>query len=792
MTTNTCQNYTFWTLLDTYTLEIPIIQRDYAQGRTDQRTLQIRNDFLNALHDSLENNKAINLDFIYGSLNADNKLILLDGQQRLTTLFLLHWYLINACHANYDSKHIEKLKKFSYHTRISSRLFCAALCKNLLSTQQPQPINAKISAQIKDAPWFFRSWTKDPTIAAMLEMLDAIQEKFDHNNLENYWQALTNQSQAIISFQFLDMKEFKLTDDLYVKMNARGKALTDFENFKAWLEKHVEGRQLPTNWTEKLDTTWADLFWHLDSKQSEITNGFDNAYLNFFKGLGLFTYLEDFKLPAKKQALEEPDDSLVKLLHSGEGYVPVADYERVACFNTISLSNMFKALDAFSALPNVENGQLKEILKDFIGSPSYWQRAQFYAVYQFIVHTQNTLQETDIDFQRWLRVCNNLTNNTRINNSYDFTRVIKDIKKLAKKVFTSDDATIFAYLQQIEKLELDFLSGTQQKEEVLKAKLIKVNADWEDAIVNIENHDYFYGQIGFILKFACINDTHDLSRFIQYAEKLALLFTDYYLGGKSQFVFQRALLCKGNYLIYSGYNHDFCSPNHNSLRDLDDNWRKVFRDKEGEQRRRSYLKNLLDDVSINDMTNSLEQIIQTSPAKKDWTEYFIQCPQAIARCTNHQIRVDYDGANIKTIFLLSKERMSSTHSELRSVCFYEKHLKTLSNITPFTKHNYETVAGSSYDPYAYLDGWQYQGAKLYLSVTCNHHDKNQFTLWLTDDSESALIPQDVQAILRLFEFLPSEDDTSSMERELVDEVNVLAMIKKLLPEFNTLAQGVTA
>ncbi|HNG10852.1 MAG TPA: hypothetical protein PKY17_06090, partial [Agitococcus sp.] len=83
-------------------------------------------------------------------------------------------------------------------------------------------------------------------------------------------------------------------------------------------------------------------------------------------------------------------------------------------------------------------------------------------------------------------------------------------------------------------------------------------------------------------------------------------------------------------------------------------------------------------------------------------------------------------------------------------------------------------------------------AKLYLSITCHHHNKNQFPLGLTDDSKSAFIPQDVQAILRRFEFLPSEDDTSSMKLELVGEADVLAMIKKLLPEFNMLAQGVTA
>ncbi|WP_366144120.1 DUF262 domain-containing protein [Candidatus Accumulibacter sp. ACC012] len=37
----------------------------------------------------------LNLDFIYGSVEGDGEdsILPLDGQQRLTTLFLLHWYL---------------------------------------------------------------------------------------------------------------------------------------------------------------------------------------------------------------------------------------------------------------------------------------------------------------------------------------------------------------------------------------------------------------------------------------------------------------------------------------------------------------------------------------------------------------------------------------------------------------------------------------------------------------------------------------------------------------------------
>jgi uncharacterized protein with ParB-like and HNH nuclease domain len=73
-------------------IEIPIIQRDYAQGRNSREVNRIREGFLSALYNALTQDKPIKLDFIYGDINEGTKVLTpLDGQQRLTTLFLLHW-----------------------------------------------------------------------------------------------------------------------------------------------------------------------------------------------------------------------------------------------------------------------------------------------------------------------------------------------------------------------------------------------------------------------------------------------------------------------------------------------------------------------------------------------------------------------------------------------------------------------------------------------------------------------------------------------------------------------------
>ena len=92
-------------------------------------------------------------------------------------------------------------------------------------------------------------------------MLDAIHEKFNH--CENFFEKLVHETSPIITFQFIDLPNFGLTDDLYIKMNARGKQLTDFENFKAKLEQFIEDNcpDLLKDFSNKIDGRWTDLFW---------------------------------------------------------------------------------------------------------------------------------------------------------------------------------------------------------------------------------------------------------------------------------------------------------------------------------------------------------------------------------------------------------------------------------------------------------------------------------------------------------------------------------------------------
>ena len=79
-------------LLKYYEIEVPKLQRDYAQGREDAHSRAVRERFVKDLWEVLRAEKELNLDLVYG-YQESSKLILIDGQQRLTTLWLLYWYV---------------------------------------------------------------------------------------------------------------------------------------------------------------------------------------------------------------------------------------------------------------------------------------------------------------------------------------------------------------------------------------------------------------------------------------------------------------------------------------------------------------------------------------------------------------------------------------------------------------------------------------------------------------------------------------------------------------------------
>jgi hypothetical protein len=259
-------------------IRIPLIQRDYAQGRHGETVAKIRDRFLDVLTRALSNEATpIDLDFVYGDVTQDDVLLPLDGQQRLTTLFLLHWYV--AQRAKIDLFQA-RWTHFSYDTRPGARQFCEFLVRTKVDWND---VENDLPRWLKDQSGYFLTWKHDPTIKSMLVMLDALHQKLNPSNLDygKAWQRLANPTDPAIKFQLLPMADNGLTDSLYIKMNSRGKPLTEFENFKADFEGMLKRKHTKhaDEFARKIDNVWANLFWEYRGDNHLI----DEEFMRYFR-----------------------------------------------------------------------------------------------------------------------------------------------------------------------------------------------------------------------------------------------------------------------------------------------------------------------------------------------------------------------------------------------------------------------------------------------------------------------------------------------------------------------------
>ncbi len=272
---------------------IPKIQRDYAQGRPNRKKLRGR--FLNCLFSAIDEPVAekCELDFIYGQKFTTRKesiFLPVDGQQRLTTLFLLHLYIAKRAGIK-DEKKLGDLRKFSYETRDSSKQFCERL------HEIPEKNFNGIKAYIEKQWWYNARWKNDPTISSMIVMLDDIDNHYKKSMEWNFCE-IWDRLKVNIKFWLLTLDDLKTTDDIYIKMNSRGKLLTNFEHFKAQLLRYISDDDYRKHFSRKIDTTWTDLLWDYRDKKNDndpekyMDNGLDKKFMNI---ITLYMFVERSK-----------------------------------------------------------------------------------------------------------------------------------------------------------------------------------------------------------------------------------------------------------------------------------------------------------------------------------------------------------------------------------------------------------------------------------------------------------------------------------------------------------------
>ena len=535
MTTN---KITFWQLLQHNRVEIPIIQRDYAQGRAGKENL--RKHFLSSLKEALDEQTELKLDFVYGSVE-NGTLQPLDGQQRLTTLWLLHWYI--ALYADKYEEAFPMLSKFSYETRISSREFIQHIC----DPAHFRDFKKKdVVRYIQDSTWYFSTWDQDPTISSMLRMIQGTKTEDKQGNdlpdgldkvfagtgegtFQTYWQRLT-ETDAIAFYQ-QPLEDFGLSDDLYIKMNARGKQLTSLENLKADLIGYLRDQLTETDkqsalherWKAllderhgipiQMDTDWTQLFWKNRSKDHRIDEIYF-AFLNRFFWNELFTAKDQ----EGKYLLSLSDENK----HPSYVYLNASDaetFEKYFGLEPYRYAQGTIPIECFEKLLGVLNNYAKfegEIfsprwMKGFDFIPTYkekqisginqLQRILFFALCKYF--HEGPGEQLSLD--RWMRVVYNLISGEDRSGSAE----IRDVSNLRKAIIYLSDLNSHDVLNSLACQPID-LSGQgdsttsnlarRWNEEIAKAIQITQHPKWERRIIEAEQYAFFHGSIRFLFQ----------------------------------------------------------------------------------------------------------------------------------------------------------------------------------------------------------------------------------------------------------------------------------------------------
>jgi uncharacterized protein with ParB-like and HNH nuclease domain len=560
---------TLFELLEKYLVEVPKVQRDYAQGRTDDGTSLVRRNLLQDMKASVLHEKPpLDLNFVYGKINSEGRFIPIDGQQRLTTLFLLHVYAYHD-----DEEKTPLLRKFTYETRKSSRDFLEQLVEH---REEVFTSNAP-SYEIGDSEWFVSGWKHDPTIQSALVMLDGIKETF--SDVDSLADSLSGEDYEPIVFKFLDIEDLSMEDSLYIKLNARGKPLTLFENYKARLIGRI--KELDIDFRDEFehlfDGKWTDLFW--ESHRED----FDRTFLMFFS-----VFLMNHEIISSDYS----------------NWSNAFDYET---FDEKMFETIYHTLNYIGDNPDdVETRSL--FFAALSEERRYPDRVLFHAITTYLYQSEGT---DNGSFSQWRRILRNLTLNTEIDDSRTYRRAIDGINNLKEQW-----ADLLSYFD--EEGNVSGFSVEQVSEEQTKAQLIQDSDVFAQAIYVAEKHQYFSGQIRSALYYAENPEgAFDMDTFTAYWEKISAMFE------KSKPVhdnlLRRALLSLGDYTMPVGDYLTLCvnDPNEGestpSMKRLFSNHGTVVR-------------SLLDAIDVsNDIDKQLDSIIAKSNVPtNDWRYCFIK------------------------------------------------------------------------------------------------------------------------------------------------------------------------
>ena len=671
-----------------YKIRIPSIQREYTYGNTTPKTAEKRQKFLHFIFEALTGNKEKSLGFIYGNISG-GYLEPLDGQQRLTTLFLLYWLLAEGtpnllCASDQAA--------FSYATRPTTQAFCNVFCRQnartLIEEWRKKP-KSTFSDFLQNNDWFQYQWRQDPSIKSMLNMLNDMIAYQDQLSAA----PLTPKDLDRLTFYFLELEGIA-GEDIYVKMNARGKQLSEFDLYKSGLEEKIQrsfdGRpadkaRFEHAWRQSVDGDWLQFFWQnygpeKDPQKSGVPDytefdAVEAKYLLFWKRLtnlySLYCQQSDTEYLERLQK----DSNALFYADANNKMTDVSEYLKDITFDFKN-----KGLSLLELMIGQKPCSQKEKKGTQERNPDLPTQVIFLGMLLFAQKFEKELHanqaNTVKNFRQYMTVVRNISLNENreeeLRNDVKTSSFCKELEKLANEFkIQYDKHNDWDFYTFLDTLSADKLKAGWN-EEIWKAKLIKTDASlspnsdlsWAQLFEEANNHEYVRGQTVAWLQWVMPNGA--LPKNVKENEDAKAKFADYFNRFKDLYALSQDN--QGKYLLYSAllafgdYKQQMPGNRYKLFtwnQSPDYSWKRALRSGET-----TVLKDFIDAwQSISTSQKNASEFcrgIKGNANLQGWRKWLVLSPQALDYSANNLLQKGNDDR----FFILSKKRSNSAQYEV--------------------------------------------------------------------------------------------------------------------------------
>jgi hypothetical protein len=331
---------------------IPDLQRDYCWGdnafvsSNDKKPRELVSDFVKNIIELYEENKSlkVTLGLIYGYEQPQNHIQICDGQQRLTTLFLLLGYINIKVGGKFNTYIISEKEMnddyephLQYAIRESTLYFLSDLARKVF-VEKTTSIGDIISSN-----WYFNEYKEDASIQSMIAALSTIDNYFDNYSGFDFFgfgDFVLNNLRVL----YYDMENRQRGEETYVVINTTGEPLSATENIKPIL---LGDPKLSSEQTRKYSEQWElreDWFWKNRGDDKTADEGMQVFFLWYWQ-IGLIqenSWVNDKKLPLNTRDLFLNAPKKITE-NANELKLSIENYEKFRSLD--NLDKYFKALE---------------------------------------------------------------------------------------------------------------------------------------------------------------------------------------------------------------------------------------------------------------------------------------------------------------------------------------------------------------------------------------------------------------------------------------------------------------